>query len=92
MNIYEFADICNLNLVIKRRTNWHDPKSTWFSHFEYVDVKNGIMLTSTFGNGPTPQDAVADYCRVLQGKEIVLHAHVPEYRKEFTFPAYVKEK
>lgn len=57
----------------------------WCVDHRGVEIKKGSMLTSRYGNGPTPEDAVLDHWRVLTelgaGERIVLNAMMPDRRE-----------
>ena len=54
----------------------------FYSSFEYVEVKRGGILESTYGNGATPEEAMRDFYKKIVGKRLVFHAMNPEYRRE----------
>lgn len=82
MNIMEYADILNLEIVIRYYPNQDCRFST---HFDGVELKEGCMLASASGEGETPEKSMADYIRKIAGKLAVKGAYT-DHRQEFTVP------
>jgi len=57
----------------------------WHASFQDVEIAEGGFLRSTFGDGETPEDAIAVYAREIEGRKLVYCAYRPE-RREFTAP------
>ena len=72
MNILEYADILNLQIVIRYYPN---QKKRFCVSFENVEVKGDGVLIGQHGNGPSPKEAVDEYVRSIQGKIIVVNAY-----------------
>ncbi len=83
-NILDFESEHNLNLEIKSR-----PKSynlpRYIASFEKCEVKGIGVLTSSYGNGDTPTEAIRDYCQQLSREVIVIDAYTPK-RREIVVP------
>ena len=90
MNIQEFADVVDKTLEIRRRQNWGNPNAIWYAYFQGGEIKQGVCLTSSFGDGATPQDALNDYAAGISGKRIVFNASSPG-RQEFVVPMLTLE-
>jgi len=69
-------------IEIKMRMNWDESESVFYTEFGYVEVKNGGILESTYGNGATPEEAMRDYYNQIVGKRLVYRAMNKEYRRE----------
>lgn len=83
MNIYEFADVIDKEIIIIRYPNQHGRFSACFASCE---IKQGIILCGEYGNGETPQEAVNNYKNEISGKNIVFHAGSNEHRQEYVAP------
>ena len=83
MNILDYADVLNLNLEI---TYYHNQDHRFSAKFEYVEVKDGCMLSSPHGNGKNPSEAIVDYVSKISGETIVIHAMDKEKRREYKVP------
>jgi hypothetical protein len=53
--------------------------------FKHIEVKEGAMLASAYGNGETPELAVKDYVNKIRGKRIIKNAYL-DNRQEFDVP------
>ena len=82
MNIYEFADKINKELIITRYPRQH---SRFTADFEYAEVKEGGMLASLYGEGKDPFEALNDYAEQITGKTLVFNASGTE-RREYLVP------
>lgn len=79
MNIYDYADCMDLELVVRRHPQQNN---RWTCSFERVEVCEGErMLKSAYGNSKSPDGAIADYSRQISGKKIKIkdatYANVP---------------
>ena len=83
MNLYEFADIIDKNIVITRYAN---QDSRFSAQFEHCDTKRGGCLCGEYGDGKTPQEAVDNYKNKIIGKTIVFNAMSDTYRREYVVP------
>jgi hypothetical protein len=83
MNIFEFADVIDKVLVIRRYPN---QKGRYSAHFENCETAEGIVLRYEHGDGMTPQEAIMAYVRAIRGKRLVFHASSKVLRQEFTAP------
>lgn len=83
ITLIEFADLVDENLVI----TYHPNQGRRFScDFDGGDIKEGIFLSSTFGNGHTPEEAMDSYAREISNKTIVFHATSDTLRREYHVP------
>ena len=69
-------------LEIKMRMDWDDAESIFYASLEHVEIKDGGILISTFGDGSTPEEAMRDYYKKIVGKRLVYRATNTEYRRE----------
>jgi hypothetical protein len=81
MTLEEFADKYDLTLVIKRRRRSEERFGAYYASFDRVEIKRGSILEGTFGNGPTPRDAVCDYARLISDERLVYNAYDNEKRR-----------
>jgi len=86
MPIEDFADMHGLVMEINERRNAAANRlHRYYANFQHTEVKDGGFLCSAFGNGNTPDEAVADYAREISEKRLVLNAYTPD-RKEIDAP------
>lgn len=90
----EFAKKHYLTLVVTERTKKEIDFCAsihggyghrFYVEFKHGDIKKGIMLHSTFGNGNTIEDAVNDYAKKISGEILVIDA-LTENRREIRVP------
>jgi hypothetical protein len=86
MNIYEFADEINKELII---TRYAQQNGRFVADFEYAEVKDDGMLVSIYGEGQSPIEALNDYVDQISGKTIVFDA-AGNKRQEHLVPALAK--
>lgn len=82
MNIYEFADLIDKNIVIKRYPN---QKGRFSAEFESCETKHGAFLCSESGDGENTQEALNDYKIKITGKTLVFNA-MSNDRQEYVAP------
>lgn len=82
MDVTEYADVLNLEIVIRYYPN---QEKRFCARFERVEIKEGSMLAGVSGNASTPGDAMRDYITQISGKLAVKNAY-GENRLEFTIP------
>ena len=86
MNVREYCDILNLNLIICRYCNQNE---RWSAHFEYCEIKTGSesgILSSSYGDGKTAIDAIINYLEKIEGNLLVVHAGSADMRREYIVP------
>lgn len=79
MNIYDYADCMDLELLVRRH---QQQNNRWTCSFERVEVCEGTcILRSAYGNSKSPEGAIADYSQQISGKKIKIkdatYANVP---------------
>ena len=82
MNIGEYLDILNLNLIVTRH---HSQGNRWTASIEGADIKDGIFLRGTYGEGESCNAAIEDYLKQIRGKCMVINA-ASKTRREFIVP------
>lgn len=82
MNIYDFADAIEKNIVIIRYNN---QDNRFLAMFERCEVSEGFVLIGEYGTGTNPIQAVNDYAKKLQGRKIVFDAY-SDNRIEYDVP------
>jgi hypothetical protein len=82
MTIGEYADILNVDLIIRRYCN---QDNRYMAELENSEIKEGGCLAGIFGIGKTADEAIEDYVKLIKGKRIVFNA-MREDRREFDVP------
>lgn len=82
MNIYELADIFNVQLIITRYAN---QKNRFSAQFERCETKDGCCLRGEYGSGKSAIEAINDYSNLIAGKTLVFNA-MTDKRREFVAP------
>ena len=83
MNIIEFADVIDKQIIIDYYPNQNGRYS---AQFDDCEVKKDCILESTHGNGSTPMEATNDYANQISNQKIVFNAYSKEYRQEYRVP------
>lgn len=88
-SLSEFADKHELELVVRERQV--DGKiikkdSRYLAYFMHVEVSEPGILVGVYGNGPTPEAAIAAYARKIQSKNLVFKARDKNLRREIEVP------
>lgn len=82
MNIYDYADVLNLELEILYYPN---QKRRFTASFKRAEVMQKGFLAGTYGNGKTPDLAINDYVEQIKGKRIAINA-MSKDRMEYDVP------
>jgi hypothetical protein len=80
----EYADALNLEIEITRYPCQNNRYTAKFRGVETKDNPDDGILTGTYGNGTTPQQAMMEYVRAIRGKTIVVDAK--ERRRSYLVP------
>ncbi len=81
-----FADKHGFEMTVIERT--HLPaQNKYYASFDHVEVKNGGILTGTYGDGATDEESIADYASQISGERLVFDAY-GQNRKEVTAPIF----
>lgn len=83
----EFADAHGLRMIVKERGGdfVRSPDARYYAHFDGAEVTNGSVLSGVYGNGCTPDAAIANYIPQISEKRLVIGAYTPE-RREIQVP------
>lgn len=82
----EFAEANGLVMVVRQRPTVVGEPENWYAMFRDVEVTDGRMLSGTYGNGVSPETAIAAYEREIAGKQLVYRAMSQEHRRELRAP------
>ena len=86
MKLTEYADIINCGLEITYHENQNTRWSATFKDSETLERFGGHILSSTYGNGNSPDTALIDYIHKITGKVLVINAFRKDKRREFKVP------
>jgi len=79
----DFATRYGLDITVRERE--HVAPGTvnrFYASFDHCEVScSGHMLISHYGNGATPDEAIADYAKIIRNKLLVIHAYNPARRE-----------
>ena len=81
--IEEFADEHNLTMIVNERPNSIGRSGRYYAHFEGAELSDGMMLIGVYGDGSSPEEAIANYAPQISEKLIVIDATRPERREIF---------
>ena len=84
----EFAELHNLTMWVRERSLGLQHFGRFLASFEDSDVKDGSVLIGSYGNGNTPEEAIADYSCQIQDKLLVIDAYGPN-RREIWVPSFI---
>ena len=85
MTIEQFADAHNLVMEVRERRRPEGDPARYYAHFENCEIGGDGILRGAFGDGRTPEDAIANYAAEITLKRIVIGAYTPE-RREIDVP------
>lgn len=88
MTIEEFADANDLVMEVKERPVPVGDPYRYYAKFAGCDVTDGSFLIGTYGNGATPEAAIAEYAIAISLRRIVSNDHRPS-RRELSVPRLV---
>lgn len=72
--IQEFADQHNLVMEVHERPSSFKNLGRFYATFKDCEVKGGSFLIGKFGDGETPEEAIADYAATISGETLVVDA------------------
>lgn len=84
MTIEAFADRHDLTMDVQERRGISGHQRFWAA-FHRVEIGENGVLTGAYGNGATPEEAIAQYAKRIQGEHLVQNAYSPD-RTEFDAP------
>jgi hypothetical protein len=78
ISIQDFASLHALEITTHERTDLGvNSPARFYAHFKGVEVKDGKILRSEYGDGRTEAEAVRAYAAVISGKLLVVDAYGP---------------
>lgn len=63
--IDDLAEAEDLEMVVKERPVADGDPIRYYASFKSIEVAEGRLLKSEFGNGATPEEAIQDYARLI---------------------------
>jgi len=80
--IEEFAENHNLEMVVNERENIPPSISgRFYASFKHCDLKDGGMLCGAYGDGITPENAIKEYAKRINGELLVFNAYSEDRRE-----------
>ena len=86
MTLIEFSNLIGQNV----RCEWIPGQRRWHCSFHYGEVKDDAILTSVYGVGKTPLEAIGDYVDQISGELMVFWAGSPDLRCQYDVPDLAK--
>jgi hypothetical protein len=87
--IEQFADTHKLTMEVYERSLPIGHKERFYAHFERCEIIDDCVLIGAFGNGRTPEEAIANYATEISMKRIVIDAFSQE-RREIEVPRLIR--
>ena len=88
LSIQEFAERYDLTMQINERAKPYpnnNKKYRFYAKFNHIEILDGNMLKSFYGNGENPRDAILNYIVEIVGQKAIYKAGSEE-RKEIQIP------
>lgn len=85
-----FADKHGLTMKVVERPMSVGSATRFYAFFQGAEVKDGCMLISVSGNGPTEEAAIADYGPQISERNLIVDAY-SETRREIRVPRIVED-
>ncbi len=98
MTIEDFADSHGLVMQVMERESADiamahiGPNGRFYAHFKGAEIKGNRVLISTFGDGATEANAIANYAKEISEKILVFNAYDKAARLELKCPRFVEAK
>lgn len=89
--IEEFADQHDLVMVVTERASAYvspNQSDRFYAKFTGGEIKGNGVLSSVFGNGSTPEEAIENYAKHISEKTLVFDARSIR-RKEINVPVLI---
>lgn len=83
----KFAENNGLEMVVRERSSEAPAQCRFYASFKYVEVMDRGFLVGQYGDGETPESAIAAYRDKLRGKRVVYRACSTFDRREFQCPS-----
>lgn len=90
-SIYDFAEENGLSIVVTERKKPIGGASRYYARFNDVEIMEGGCLRSTFGDGATPESAIAAYAEAISLRRIAISA-MQSTRRELETPRLTTEE
>ena len=88
MTLYDLATLINKQIeILHRPSETLDSSSLWYAKLDDVEIKDGAILSGSFGNGRTPEEALQNYVKELKGQKIVIDAFSKDKRTVLDLPS-----
>lgn len=84
-SIEEFAEKYNLTMKVTERDLRVRHPQLYYARFDGAEIKGDCILRSAYGNGHTPEEAIANYANEISGKLLVIGAFT-DGRREIRVP------
>jgi hypothetical protein len=84
--IEQFADTHKLTMEVYERSLPIGHKERFYAHFELCEIIDNGVLIGAFGNGRTPEEAIANYATEISMKRIV----IDQNRREIEVPRLIR--
>lgn len=86
MNIQEYCDTLNLEIVVRYYPNQEGRWCVKFDNCETKDMPDSVGLLGAHGNAKTIHAAMEDYLKKIRGKLLVVNAFSDTKRREYMVP------
>ena len=68
LTIYDLSDLLDVQLSLTRYPN---QDGRWAAHFDGFQIReNESIVSGAYGQGKTPDEAIADYAKIIRGQRI----------------------
>lgn len=96
VDLETFRINCGFRLIVTRHDKKHvfdetlnAPHDRYTARFEYVEVLKGGILSSTYGDADTIEEAIKNYAARIAGKQLYYKAMHAEERRIVLAPDYL---
>jgi hypothetical protein len=88
INFFDFLDIIGCNLKITRYNNQDNRWTCTIEYGEIKESKESSILSGSYGNGKSTNDAINNFLNEIKGKLLVINA-MSKDRREYNIPFYL---
>lgn len=81
----DFADANGLILVVREHPHPARPRERFYASFARTEIDRDGVFRSAYGRGASPNEAIAEYARIISAKRLVVDDHTP-LRREIDVP------
>lgn len=74
MDLIEFTNLIDRQIVIRTHPNFHDGSAYWHADIENCEIKQGRLLKGCFGDGVNPEQALLNLVNNIKGERLVFNA------------------